>query len=177
MVSMTLLWVVTFLFLAFGARVMGYLMYATMALPTVLLLVLMITGCTLPGAELGIDAYIGKFDFSVFVTKPDIWSAAAAQVFFSTSLGSAVMMTFASYNRQDNPCAQDSYIVCAADLCFSFISAAKTCSQLTVSEVMVRLCPSFIRLAAWWMGSWLVRCIGSHQIDGSIGVGRSAGWM
>eukprot|EP01068_Selenidium_serpulae_P010594 Selendium_serpulae@DN5497_c0_g1_i1.p1 len=93
-----------------------------MALPTVLLLVLMITGCTLPGAELGIDAYIGKFDFSVFVTKPDIWSAAAAQVFFSTSLGSAVMMTFASYNRQDNPCAQDSYIVCAADLCFSFIS-------------------------------------------------------
>jgi solute carrier family 6 GABA transporter-like protein 1 len=54
-----------------------------MGLPVFMLFVLLLRSVTLPGASDGISAYIGTWDWSVLVDKPDVWSTAVSQIFFS----------------------------------------------------------------------------------------------
>jgi SNF family Na+-dependent transporter len=86
-------WVIIGCSLASGITWRGRVAYVTMGLSVLMMLVLLIRALTLPGASDGIHAYIGEWDFSVLVEKPDIWSIAVAQTFFSVGVAVSYRMT------------------------------------------------------------------------------------
>ena len=81
---------------------------------------LAVWAATLPGAEAGYSVYLKP---SLAQLKdPSVWRAAAAQAFFSLSLGMGAMLTFASYlsRRQDMPASAT--IVAFTDFGVAFVS-------------------------------------------------------
>lgn len=65
-----------------------------------MLLILVAFSLTLPGAREGIGFYLNP-DFSK-LSDPFAWTAALGQAFFSLSVGLGVMLTYASYMRNEN---------------------------------------------------------------------------
>lgn len=90
--SLFFAWVVVGSVIVYGGRWIGKTAYVTMGLPIFALFILFIRAVTLPSASSGISDYIGSWDWSVLVNKPDIWSTAVSQIFFS--LGIAVSAFF-----------------------------------------------------------------------------------
>jgi neurotransmitter:Na+ symporter, NSS family len=75
---------------------------------------------TLEGAGAGYAAYL-RPDLSE-LRNPDIFRAAAAQAFFSLSLGMGAMLTFASYLRKDQDLPQESTIIAFSDFGVAFVA-------------------------------------------------------
>jgi solute carrier family 6 GABA transporter-like protein 1 len=78
--------------ISFGIEWTGKIAYITMGLPILMLFILLVRSLTLPGAMNGLHEYIGTWDWSVLVEKPDVWSTAVSQIFFS--IGVAVSRIF-----------------------------------------------------------------------------------
>lgn len=78
----------------------------------VLLFVLMIRACTLPGAAEGV-AYMLHVDFSTITGNSVL--VALGQAFFSLSLGMGVMITYASYLDKEENLVSNTGIVCFLD--------------------------------------------------------------
>lgn len=103
---MPLLWTVAFIVLTHlvvirGVR-KGIEKFSNMLMPTlfILLLVIVVASCLLPGAGKGI-AFLFKPDFSKI--NSNVLLDALGQSFFSLSLGTACLCTYASYfSRQTN---------------------------------------------------------------------------
>lgn len=93
-------WIVVGSCTAFGIRWTGRIAYVTMGLPIVMLFILLVRSVTLPGASKSISEYIGNWDWAVLVDKPDVWSTAVSQSFFS--LGIAV--SFRIHTELGKPC-------------------------------------------------------------------------
>jgi NSS family neurotransmitter:Na+ symporter len=85
-----------------------------------ILLGLAIWAATLPGATAGYLKYLqpNVEDF----LNPDVWRAAAAQAFFSLSLGMGAMLTFASYLSRDVNAPQAGTLVALTDFSVAFIA-------------------------------------------------------
>ena len=98
--ALAVIWFTIFLITRNGVKSVGKVVMYTVPLPVILLLILFIRGITLPGAIDGIAAYLIP-DFSALL-DPTIWSAAAAQIFFTLSLGFGIMIAYASYNKDNN---------------------------------------------------------------------------
>ncbi|KAA6306759.1 sodium:solute symporter, partial [termite gut metagenome] len=78
----------------------------------ILLLVLVVSAVTLPGAEKGI-AFLFKPDFSK--VNGDAFLAAMGQAFFSLSLGMGCLCTYASYFKKDTNLTKTAFSVGAID--------------------------------------------------------------
>ncbi len=81
-----LTWSVIWLCLAWGIKTTGRITYVTMGLPAILIFVFLGRAVMLPGSETGIHAYIGEWDVSVLVQRPDCWSRAVSQIFYSVGV-------------------------------------------------------------------------------------------
>eukprot|EP00566_Odontella_aurita_P007647 CAMPEP_0113593098 /NCGR_PEP_ID=MMETSP0015_2-20120614/38230_1 /TAXON_ID=2838 /ORGANISM="Odontella" /LENGTH=690 /DNA_ID=CAMNT_0000499741 /DNA_START=152 /DNA_END=2224 /DNA_ORIENTATION=+ /assembly_acc=CAM_ASM_000160 len=108
--------------LAFGIKWTGRIAYVTMGLPIVLLVFFFARAVTLPGASVGIHAYIGQWDLSVLRDRPDVWSTAVTQIFFSLGVTFGVMTAFGSHCPRDAPARDNSIIIALANSFFSFVS-------------------------------------------------------
>ena len=75
-------------------------MYFTALFPYAVLIILLVRGCTLPGAYEGIQFYMVP-DWSK-LSDVKIWEAAAVQIFYSLSIASGGLITLASYNKFHN---------------------------------------------------------------------------
>lgn len=75
---------------------------------------------TLPGAEKGV-AFLLAPDWSA-LTRPSVYLAALGQVFFSLSIGMAVMITFASYTSREHSFPRSAVVICAGDSMFSIVA-------------------------------------------------------
>ena len=115
-------WMCIGLCLAFGIKWTGRIAYVTMGLPLVLLAVFFFRAVTLPGAAEGIHAYIGEWDFSVLRDRPDCWSTAASQIFFSLGVTFGIMTAFGSHCPPGAPAAENSVIIAVSNSFFSFVS-------------------------------------------------------
>ena len=103
-------------------RVTGYITYGTMGLPIILLFLFLGRAVTLPGAEDGIQTYIGEWDMSVLVNQPEVWSKAASQIFFSLGLTSGIMTAYGSHVDRNEPALLKSVFIACSNCMFSFIA-------------------------------------------------------
>lgn len=92
-------WAVVLLILALGVR-NGIEKANKVFIPllVVLFLVLVVQALTLDGATTGLDAFFSP-DWSAML-QGSVWVAAYGQIFFSLSIGFAIMVTYASYLKR-----------------------------------------------------------------------------
>ncbi|KAL4221043.1 hypothetical protein ACF0H5_019305 [Mactra antiquata] len=113
-------WLVVFLCLIKGVKSSGKVMYVAATMPYLLLLVLLIRGCTLDGALDGFLFYavpkwekLGEFS---------VWGEAAVQIFYSAGLGWGGISTLASFNDFHNNVLKDAIILPILDGLTSFFA-------------------------------------------------------
>ncbi|XP_055865027.1 sodium- and chloride-dependent glycine transporter 1-like isoform X2 [Biomphalaria glabrata] len=106
-------WLLVFLCLFKGIKSMGKVVYVAATLPYVLLTILLIRGCLMPGSGNGLYYYmVPSWDK---LLNFEVWRSAATQVFFSIGLGFGLISTLASYNKFHNNCYRDALILPVLD--------------------------------------------------------------
>ncbi|KAK7088378.1 hypothetical protein V1264_022303 [Littorina saxatilis] len=103
-----------------GIKSSGKAVWITATLPYGLLFILLIRGCTLPGAVDGIKYYLNPQWEKLL--DMEIWIDAAAQVFFSLGPGFGVLLALSSYNKFHNNCYRDALITSATNCLTSFLA-------------------------------------------------------
>ncbi|XP_046356613.2 sodium- and chloride-dependent glycine transporter 2-like [Haliotis rufescens] len=88
--------VAIFLCIVKGIKSFGKVLYVTALMPYVLLLVLLVRSCTMPGAVDGILFYLTP-DFTL-LQHPQVWLEALVQVFFSVGTTWGVIIAMAGHN-------------------------------------------------------------------------------
>eukprot|EP00873_Tetraselmis_striata_P037403 jgi/Tetstr1/457667/TSEL_004248.t1 len=84
--------------------------YFTFIMPLLLLVILFSYNISLPGAIDGVRQYIGVWNPDA-LRDPNIWAAAAGQVFFTLSIGVGVMTAYGSYSPADTDLVADHMII------------------------------------------------------------------
>lgn len=99
-------------------------------IPLLILLtgVLVAWGITLPGAKQGIGWYL-KPDFRI-LSKPAVWIAAYAQIFFSLSLGFGIMIAYASYLPKKSALVKNAFIISLSNCGYSVFAGFAVFSTL-----------------------------------------------
>jgi len=115
-------WLSVGLCVAFGVKATGRIAYITMGTPILLLLIFVVRAVTLEGAGEGIQSYIGQWDMTVLTQRPDIWSTAVSQIFFSLGTTFGVMTAFGSHCPPNSPATENAYIIAFSNSFFSIIA-------------------------------------------------------
>ncbi len=102
-----------------GTKTVGKVVYVTVILPWLLLVMFIIRGVTLPGAMEGLNFYLTP-DFSKLL-DPQVWLAAYTQVFFSLSVGFAIMIAYGSFLPRDSDLVNNAFIIGLADTLTAFM--------------------------------------------------------
>ncbi|VDI80717.1 Hypothetical predicted protein, partial [Mytilus galloprovincialis] len=103
-----------------GIKSSGKAVWVTATVPYVVLLILLVRGCTLPGAKDGIIYYLRpQWDK---LLKVEVWLDAASQIFFSLGPGFGTLLALSSYNKFHNNCYVDA-LATAIINCFTSILA------------------------------------------------------
>lgn len=92
----------------------GVLLLAAILVP------LVIYAMSLPDADKGISYYLTP-DFDKLY-EPSIWSTAFGQVFFSLSIGSGILLAYASYLKSKTSLIKSSSIIIVSNGMFSFVA-------------------------------------------------------
>ncbi|KAL7454735.1 hypothetical protein ACHAWC_006343 [Mediolabrus comicus] len=120
LVALSVFWVIIFVSVAFGKNVLAKITYVTVTMPIVLMFVLLIVAVRQPGANLGIEFYIGKFDTGK-LTEFSTWAAACSQILFSLGSGFGTAVTYSSFVDRKEDVYKASMIVCFMNSAFSII--------------------------------------------------------
>ncbi|XP_055342302.1 sodium-dependent serotonin transporter-like [Paramacrobiotus metropolitanus] len=118
--GLAVVYVVTYFALWKGPKSLGKAAWITGVVPFIVLLILLIHGLTLEGSYHGLQYFLyPQWDRLLPV---EVWSDAAAQVFFSLGPGYGVYMALASYNPLHNNAFRDAVLTSLVNLIFSFVS-------------------------------------------------------
>ncbi|XP_049606303.1 sodium-dependent neutral amino acid transporter B(0)AT3-like [Syngnathus scovelli] len=102
-------WATVYICFIKGIKSMGKAVYLTTTLPYVVLTIFLVRALTLPGAKDGL-VYLFTPDWEI-LKNPQVWLDAAAQIFFSLSVGFGGLIAFSSYNNEHNNCEKDALLV------------------------------------------------------------------
>ena len=126
-------WGLVYICLFRGVKWVSKVVLITVPLPWIMLVILTIRGLTLEGAMGGLEFYLeprwGK------LLEPDTWRFAFSQVFFSMSLGFAVMLSYASFLHRKSDINNNALIIGLGDLGTSFIAGIAVFSMLGAMSV------------------------------------------
>ncbi len=111
--ALLFIWVTIYLILYKGIKSIGKVVAITVPLPTILLIMLVIRGLTLPNASLGLEFYLAPNFSKIF--SPSVWLAAYAQTFFSLSLAQGIMILYASHLKKGSDITNNAFITALAD--------------------------------------------------------------
>jgi NSS family neurotransmitter:Na+ symporter len=126
--ALLIIWVCIFFILYKGIGVVGKVVYITVTLPWILLAILAIRGLTLPGAIEGIEYYL-KPNFGA-MTNFKVWLAAYGQIFFTLSLASGCMITYAGHLPKKSDVVNNATIATLADSGTAFFAGFAVFSVL-----------------------------------------------
>ncbi|OPX21766.1 MAG: hypothetical protein B1H04_06105, partial [Planctomycetales bacterium 4484_123] len=135
--SLAAVWVMMFLCIFRGVRVVSKVVMWTVPLPWLMLMILTIRGLTLEGATTGLAYYLNP-DWSQLL-KPTTWRFAFGQVFFSMSLAFGVMVTYASFLHRKSDINNNAAVVGLGDLGTSFIAGIAVFATLGAMSVAAKL--------------------------------------
>ncbi len=113
-------WGLIFLSLFKGVKWVSKVVLFTVPIPWIMLIILTLRGLTLDGASTGLNYYLEP-DWSKLALA-DTWRLAFSQVFFSLSLGFAVMICYASFLHKKSDINNNASIVALGDLATSFVA-------------------------------------------------------
>jgi len=119
-VSLAIVWVLMYLCIFRGVRLVSKVVMLTVPLPWIMLLILTIRGLTLNGAAEGLNFYLDP-DWNM-LTNPETWRWGFGQMFFSMSLAFGVMVTYASFLHRKSDINNNATIIGLADVGTSFIA-------------------------------------------------------
>ena len=117
-----IVWAIVAFIMYKGVR-RGIEVVCRVTLPILMLLIvlLVIRGITLPGAVDGLN-YLFQPDWSA-LKKPGVWVAAYGQIFFSLSIGFAIMVSYASYLPKKTDVVNSACITATANHGFEVFTA------------------------------------------------------
>ncbi|XP_065264343.1 sodium- and chloride-dependent betaine transporter-like [Emys orbicularis] len=115
-----LAWVICYFCIRKGVKSTGKVVYFTATFPYLMLFVLLIRGVTLPGAAEGIMFYL-RPDISR-LADPQVWMDAGTQIFFSYAICQGCLTALGSYNKYNNNCYKDCFILCFLSSATSFVA-------------------------------------------------------
>ncbi|MHC4238757.1 MAG: sodium-dependent transporter [Planctomycetota bacterium] len=114
-------WLVMYLCIFRGIKLVGKIVWLTVPLPWLMLLVLTVRGLTLDGSMRGLAYYLNPAWSELL--KATTWRYAFGQAFFSLSLAfGGVMITYASFLHRRSDLNNNAAIICLADFGTSFIA-------------------------------------------------------
>ncbi len=111
-----------------GTKTVSKVVYFTVLIPWALLLIFVIRGLTLSGASTGIQFYLTPVWSNLMSAK--IWLAAISQVFFSLSVGFAIMIAYGSFLPKKTNIAANAMIIGVADALTAFFGGLAVFSAL-----------------------------------------------
>ncbi len=111
-----------------GTKTVSKVVYYTVFIPWGLLILFIIRGLTLPGAGAGISFYLTPEWNRLF--SADIWLAAISQVFFSLSVGFAIMIAYGSFLPRKTNLAGYAILIGVADALTAFCGGLAVFSAL-----------------------------------------------
>lgn len=117
--GLVLSWILITLCIWKGARSVGRVVYLTVPLPWICLVLFVIKGLSLPGAEQGIAYYLTP-NFAA-LRDSSVWLAAYSQIFFSLSIGFGVMIAYASFLPKRSDIVNNAFIISLANCGTSFL--------------------------------------------------------
>lgn len=120
LIGVILTWIAIYYILRNGTESVGKVIWVTVSLPVILLLILLVRAVTLPGAIEGINYYLQP-DFSKLLDL-EVWIAAYSQIFFTLSIGMAIMIAYASYMPKDSDIVNNALITVLANSGVSFLA-------------------------------------------------------
>lgn len=120
LLCLVIAWALIFFCIRNGANSVGKVVKFTVFAPVVLLVIMAIKGCTMPGAEVGLAKFFIP-DPNAF-SDPSLWVDATGQVFYSLSIMMAIMFAYGSYLGDDANVAGDAIIIAFSDMAISVLS-------------------------------------------------------
>lgn len=128
LISFIIGWLMVIAIIAGGVKGVGKVVIVTALLPVALLIILTLRGITLEGALDGLNYYLQP-NFAA-LKNVNVWMAAYSQVFFSLSLGMAVLIAYASYLPKKAEIANNVFIASLADASIAFLAGLAIFSTL-----------------------------------------------
>lgn len=120
LLCLVIAWALIFYCIRNGAKSVGKVVKFTVFAPVVLLVIMAVKGCTMPGAAAGL-AKLFIPDPTAF-SDPTLWIDAIGQVFYSLSIMMAIMFAYGSYLGDDANVAGDAMIIAFSDMAISVLS-------------------------------------------------------
>mgnify|MGYP000244214426 CR=1 FL=1 len=120
LLSVIVAWAAIYYCIRNGASSVGKVVKYTVFLPVILLVIMAIKGCTMPGAGEGLRMFFIP-SMSAF-EDPSLWIDAIGQVFYSLSIMMAIMFAYGSYLGESANVAKDCVIIALSDAAVSVLS-------------------------------------------------------
>ncbi|KAL3861990.1 hypothetical protein ACJMK2_007996 [Sinanodonta woodiana] len=113
-------WIVVIVCIIKGIKSSGKVVYFSVTFPYILLLILLIRGCTLDGAIDGVKYFaVPKWEKLLDI---QVWVAAAGQMFLSLGVSFGGIIMLGSYNKFRNNAYRDAVLISSCDLLTSIIA-------------------------------------------------------
>lgn len=120
LISLLVAWAAIYMCIRNGAKSVGKVVKYTVFLPVILLIIMAIKGCTMPGAMEGLKRFFVP-QLSAFA-DPSLLVDAFGQVFYSLSIMMAIMFAYGSYLSEEANIAEDAIIIAVSDAAVSILS-------------------------------------------------------
>lgn len=118
-IGLLITWAAVVLSVWRGAKTVSKVVYATVAIPWIILLVFTVRALMLPGAADGLRFYLNPKWKEL--ANPEVWLAAYTQAFFSLSIGFGVMIAYASFLPRRTDLTRSAVVICFLDTLTAFV--------------------------------------------------------